>query len=239
MHPSRDLYSGKLTWKVNCKSKPTQFANGDARIEVSRLVQGKRAYHKKEQEPRWEKPAKVIRRRFIWGGAFPVTKREPNYLEWASRYVEFPTTGHNSSINNGSGVYKLFRNRERHTVAPTIPGGDIAFSKQSGITHQSVYGQRSRLEASQKSSIPQANQTHGASTPPYQGFSGERISSTQRDNRQREPFRYSDENPSDEDRNRMDREARDRINNLTGQEWDELDEWVNEEALEEWLREKE
>ena len=37
----------------------------------------------------------------------------------------------------------------------------------------------------------------------------------------------------------MDREARDRINNLTGQEWDELDEWVNEEALEEWLKEKE
>ena len=169
-------------------------------------------------------------------GAIPEPKREPNYLEWASRYVEFPTTRHNSSVNNGSGVYKLFGSRERYTVAPTIPGGDIAFTKQSSITHQSIYGQRSRTEASQESNIPQTNQTHGASTPSYQGISGERISPTQGNSRQREPLRYPDENPSDEERARLDEQARDRIENITGQEWDQLDEWISKEAMEEWLK---
>ena len=171
------------------------------------------------------------------GGAFPEPKREPNYLEWASRYVEFPTTRHSSAVNNGSGVYKLFGSRERYTVAPIIPGGDIAFTKQSSITHQSIYGQQSRTQASQDANVPQADPAHGASTPPYQGLSGERIPPTQRDNRQREPFRYSDENTSDEERTRMDQQTRDRIEAMTGQEWDQLDEWISKEAMEEWLKE--
>ena len=145
-------------------------------------------------------------------------------------------TRHNSSVNHGSGVYKLFGSHERYTVAPTIPGGDIAFTQQSSITHQSIYGLRSRTEATQKSSIPQTNQAHRASTPPYQGFSGERISSTERGNRQREPFRYSYENPCDEERTRMDQQAWDQIENMTGQEWDQLDEWISKEAMEEWLK---
>ena len=171
------------------------------------------------------------------GGALPEPKREPNYLEWASRYVEFPITRHSSTVNNGSGVYKLFGSRKRYTVAPTIPGGDIAFTKQSSITHQSIYGQRSCTQISQNTNVPQTDPVHGASTPPYQGISGERISPTQRDSRQREPFRYSNEGPSDEERARMDQQTRDRLEHITGQEWDQLDEWISKDRMEEWLKE--
>ena len=146
-------------------------------------------------------------------------------------------TRHNSSVNNGSGVYKLFGSRERYTVAPTMPGGDIAFTKQSSITHQSIYGQRGRTQAIQEANVPQKDPAHGASTPSYQGISGGRIPPTHRDSRQREPFRYSDEGPSDEERARMDQQKRDRLENITGREWDQMDEWVSKEVMEEWLKE--
>ena len=35
----------------------------------------------------------------------------------------------------------------------------------------------------------------------------------------------------------MDQQTRDRIENMTGQEWDQLDEWISKEAMEEWLKE--
>ena len=65
MYPTGNLYTSKLTWKTNIKSRPKQLESGDARLEISRIVKNKRTCNKRSNywESRklkdWTQPASI------------------------------------------------------------------------------------------------------------------------------------------------------------------------------------
>ena len=103
-----------------------------------------------------------------------------------------------------------------------------------------IFGQRSCCETNENTDVSQTHSSHRTQIPLHSGVSGRREDTTSKDYREGQSIRHPDENPSDELRQRMDDEARTRIESMTEKDWDEVfKQWTEKDIFIEWEKELE
>ena len=103
-----------------------------------------------------------------------------------------------------------------------------------------IFGQRSGNQTNEDTDIPQENPPYRTPVPLHTGTSRSWEDTTQRDYREGQSIRHPDENPTNEFRQRMDDEARARIEAMTEEDWEKVfEQWTEKDIFAKWEKELE